>query len=73
MALAALAILGHKSAHSFPMGPVMAEPEYKNIPSGADSNYYYYYQVFNQMQVKWGEWTSTYNNQDVDKRNFQTK
>ena len=27
IALAALAILGHKSAHSFPMGPVMAEPE----------------------------------------------
>lgn len=26
MALAALAILGHKSAHSFPMGPVMADP-----------------------------------------------
>lgn len=26
MALAALAILGHKSAHSFPIGPVMAEP-----------------------------------------------
>jgi hypothetical protein len=29
IALAALAILGHKSAHSFPMGPVMAEPEQK--------------------------------------------
>lgn len=27
MAFAALAILGHKSAHSFPIGPVMAEPE----------------------------------------------
>lgn len=27
MAFAALAILGHKSAHSFPMGPVMADPE----------------------------------------------
>jgi hypothetical protein len=26
MALAALAILGHKSAHSLPMGPVMADP-----------------------------------------------
>jgi len=26
MALASLAILGHKSAHSFPMGPVMADP-----------------------------------------------
>lgn len=26
MALAALAILGHKSAHSFPIGPVIAEP-----------------------------------------------
>lgn len=26
IALAALAILGHKSAHSFPMGPVIAEP-----------------------------------------------
>lgn len=27
MALAALAILGHRSAHSFPMGPVIADPE----------------------------------------------
>lgn len=27
MAFAALAILGHKSAHSFPIGPVIAEPE----------------------------------------------
>lgn len=26
IALAALAILGHKSAHSFPMGPVIADP-----------------------------------------------
>lgn len=26
MALAALAILGHRSAHSFPIGPVIAEP-----------------------------------------------
>lgn len=26
IALAALAILGHRSAHSFPMGPVMADP-----------------------------------------------
>lgn len=26
MAFAALAILGHKSAHSFPIGPVIAEP-----------------------------------------------
>ena len=26
IALAALAILGHKSAHSFPIGPVIAEP-----------------------------------------------
>jgi hypothetical protein len=26
IAFAALAILGHKSAHSFPMGPVIAEP-----------------------------------------------
>ena len=27
IALAALAILGHRSAHSFPMGPVIADPE----------------------------------------------
>lgn len=27
IALAALAILGHKSAHSFPIGPVIAEPK----------------------------------------------
>lgn len=27
MALAALAILGHRSAHSLPMGPVIADPE----------------------------------------------
>jgi len=33
IALAALAILGHKSAHSFPMGPVIADPE-KNIGTG---------------------------------------
>lgn len=26
MAFAALAILGHKSAHSFPIGPVIADP-----------------------------------------------
>ncbi len=26
IALAALAILGHKSAHSFPIGPVIADP-----------------------------------------------
>jgi len=26
MALAALAILGQRSAHSFPIGPVIAEP-----------------------------------------------
>lgn len=26
MALAALAILGHRSAHSFPIGPVIADP-----------------------------------------------
>lgn len=26
MALAALAIRGHKSAHSFPIGPVIADP-----------------------------------------------
>lgn len=31
MALAALAILGHKSAHSFPMGPVIADPIHINI------------------------------------------
>lgn len=31
MALAALAILGHKSAHSFPMGPVIADPRAKNL------------------------------------------
>lgn len=31
MALAALAILGHKSAHSFPMGPVIAEPTLKHV------------------------------------------
>ena len=30
MALAALAILGRRSAHSFPIGPVMAEPEQKS-------------------------------------------
>lgn len=29
IALAALAILGHKSAHSFPIGPVIAEPKKK--------------------------------------------
>jgi hypothetical protein len=29
MALAALAILGQRSAHSFPIGPVIAEPEAK--------------------------------------------
>lgn len=29
IALAALAILGHRSAHSFPMGPVIAEPAIK--------------------------------------------
>lgn len=33
MALAALAILGHRSAHSFPIGPVMAEPEQKHAYS----------------------------------------
>jgi len=27
MALAALAILGHRSAHSFLIGPVVAEPK----------------------------------------------
>ena len=30
MALAALASLGRRSAHSFPIGPVMAEPEQKH-------------------------------------------
>jgi len=28
MAFAALAILGHRSAHSFPIGPVIADPNY---------------------------------------------
>jgi len=32
MALAALAILGQRSAHSFPIGPVIAEPENQNKP-----------------------------------------
>lgn len=31
MALAALAILGHKSAHSFPIGPVIAEPTFRSV------------------------------------------
>jgi len=30
MALAALAILGQRSAHSFPIGPVIAEPGSKS-------------------------------------------
>jgi hypothetical protein len=30
MAFAALAILGHRSAHSFPIGPVIADPNTYN-------------------------------------------
>lgn len=33
MALAALAILGQRSAHSLPIGPVIAEPT-KFVPKG---------------------------------------
>lgn len=32
IALAALAILGQRSAHSFPMGPVIAEPATFQVP-----------------------------------------
>lgn len=33
IALAALAILGHKSAHSLPIGPVIAEPALTKVNS----------------------------------------
>jgi hypothetical protein len=35
MAFAALAILGHRSAHSFPMGPVIADPA--GTPEGLEN------------------------------------
>jgi len=37
MALAALAILGQRSAHSFPIGPVIADPK-KQINQSDQSN-----------------------------------
>ena len=40
MALAALAILGHRSAHSFPIGPVIADPATRTEHAQEAYNYY---------------------------------
>jgi len=40
MALAALAILGHKSAHSLPMGPVMADPTSSKTTTISNMNHF---------------------------------
>ncbi len=40
MALAALAILGHRSAHSFPIGPVIADPATRTEHAQKSSNSY---------------------------------
>lgn len=51
MALAALAILGHRSAHSFPMGPVIADPAEEPPQEVVDNSGTASYECFQGIKI----------------------